>query len=85
MDGLDRTRQGSVVFQQFVADQGLVEVYMAVHEGGEEEPPGAVLSRRQAGRGARANRRYSVSVDDDVGDLAARQKDVPQSPHGRLP
>jgi hypothetical protein len=73
------------VFPQLVADEGLVQVHMAVHEGGEEKLPGAVLSRRQARGGASADRRNPVSVDDHVGDLAARQKDIAQSPHGRLP
>jgi len=60
-------------------------VDVAVHEGGQEKLAGAVLSRPTAGCAARADLRDPVPVDGDVGDLAARQKDVPQSPHGPLP
>ncbi len=85
MDGVDGACKRSVVFAQLIADERLVEVDVAVHIGGQEQLARAVGGRRDTSSDAWTDGSYSVTVDDDVGDVAVRQKGVPQSPHGRLP
>jgi hypothetical protein len=70
---------------ELVTDQDLVEVDVAVDVGGEEQLAGAVRSFGDATRGAGPDSEDALAVDHDVGGLAARQSNVLQSPHGRLP
>jgi len=82
---LDRAGESPIVVAQLVTDEHLVEMDVAIDVRRQKQPAPAVGGGRYALSDAWANGGNALPIDDDVGDTAARQKRIPQSPHGRLP